>query len=117
VGRDVRAFVKRYQNVFVGRVGNLEDLGDLTPRIIIDPALGLLAVGSKPDEADLAATIFRHSTKIILQAEQLGGWQPAPEFDLSQSECGEITRTDADSNSEFAGEIALILRQRIARVG
>ena len=108
VGRDVQAFVKRYQNVFFGRIGNLENLGDLTPRIIIDPALGLLAVGTKPGEADLVATIFRHTTKIILQAEQLGGWQPAPEFDLSQSECAEITSTRAESNSEFSGEIALI---------
>jgi rhamnose utilization protein RhaD (predicted bifunctional aldolase and dehydrogenase)/NAD(P)-dependent dehydrogenase (short-subunit alcohol dehydrogenase family) len=107
IGRDVAAFVRRYQNFFY-RAGNQEDLRDLTPRIIIDPALGLLAVGNQADEADLVATIFRHTTKIILQAEQLGDWQPAPEFDLLGSECAELVGTNPERNREFAGEIALI---------
>jgi hypothetical protein len=100
VGRDVPAFVRRYQNFFFDRIAR-----DLTPRIIIDPSFGLLAIGNKADGADLVATIFRHTTKIVLQAEQ---WQPAPESDLLQSQCVEIASTDAERNSEFAGEVALI---------
>jgi len=34
------------------------------------------------EERDLVATAFQHHAKIILQAEQLGGWQPVSEFDL-----------------------------------
>jgi rhamnose utilization protein RhaD (predicted bifunctional aldolase and dehydrogenase)/NAD(P)-dependent dehydrogenase (short-subunit alcohol dehydrogenase family) len=108
VGRDVAAFVRRYRDFFFNQTSNTEDLTDLVPRIIIDPALGFLAVGDQPDKADLVAAIFRHTTKIILQAEQLGGWQPVSEFDLLRSECAEIVKTDRERNCEFVGEIALI---------
>jgi rhamnose utilization protein RhaD (predicted bifunctional aldolase and dehydrogenase)/NAD(P)-dependent dehydrogenase (short-subunit alcohol dehydrogenase family) len=108
VGRDVQAFGKRYRDYFPRPADNIKDLPDLAPRIIIDPALGFLAVGDKPEEADLVAAIFRHTTKIILQTEQLGGWQPVSEFDLLRSGFAEIIETDAERKPEFAGEIALI---------
>ena len=108
VGRDVQAFVERYRNYCLQQAGNIDDLPDLTPRIIIDPALGLLAVGDKPEEADLVATVFQHTAKIILQAEQLGGWQPISEFDLLQSGSAKMAKTDATRKNAFAGEIALI---------
>jgi NAD(P)-dependent dehydrogenase (short-subunit alcohol dehydrogenase family) len=107
-GRDVAGFIRRYRDSFLHRANDIEDLSDLAPRIIIDSALGLLAAGKRPDEADRAATIFWHTTKIILQAEQLGGWQPISEFDLLRSGCEKIIETDAERNSEFAGEIVLI---------
>ena len=108
VGRDVQAFAKRYRDYFLQQPDNIEALPDLAPRIIIDPALGLVTVADKPEEADLVAAIFRHTTKVILQAEQLGGWQPISEFDLSRSGFAEVIETDAERKSEFVGEIALI---------
>jgi rhamnose utilization protein RhaD (predicted bifunctional aldolase and dehydrogenase)/NAD(P)-dependent dehydrogenase (short-subunit alcohol dehydrogenase family) len=108
VGRDVQAFAKRYRGYFLQQVDNIEVLPDLAPRIIIDPALGLLAVADKPEEADLVAAIFRHTTKVILQAEQLGGWQPVSDFDLWRSGFAEVIETDAERKSKFVGEIALI---------
>jgi rhamnose utilization protein RhaD (predicted bifunctional aldolase and dehydrogenase)/NAD(P)-dependent dehydrogenase (short-subunit alcohol dehydrogenase family) len=108
VGRDVQAFAKRYRNYFLQQAENIEAPPDLAPRIIIDPALGLLTVADKPEEADLVAAIFRHTTKVILQAEQLGGWQPISEFDLWRSGFAEVIETDAEKKSEFVGEIALI---------
>jgi len=107
-GRDVQAFVERYRDYFLQQAGNISNLPDLTPRIIIDPALGLLAVGDKPEEADLVATAFQHTAKIILQAEQLGGWQPISEFDLLRSGFAKTAKTDSERKLAFAGEIALI---------
>jgi rhamnose utilization protein RhaD (predicted bifunctional aldolase and dehydrogenase)/NAD(P)-dependent dehydrogenase (short-subunit alcohol dehydrogenase family) len=108
VGRDVQAFARRYRDYFLQQAENIEALPDLAPRIIIDPALGLLTVADKPEETDLVAAIFRHTTKVILQAEQLGGWQPISEFDLSRSGFAEVIESDAEEKSEFVGEIALI---------
>jgi rhamnose utilization protein RhaD (predicted bifunctional aldolase and dehydrogenase)/NAD(P)-dependent dehydrogenase (short-subunit alcohol dehydrogenase family) len=106
VGHDVQAFAERYWNCFHQQADRLTDLADLAPRIIIDPKLGLLAVGDDPEEASLAAAVFRHMAKIILQAEQLGGWQPVSEFHLVRSEL--LKKIDPEKNREFTGEIALI---------
>lgn len=107
-GRDVPAFVERYRDYFLQQAGNIGELPDLTPRIIIDPALGFLAVGDKPEEADLVATAFQHTAKIILQAEQLGGWQPVSEFELLRSGFAKMAKTNSEREFAYAGEIALI---------
>jgi rhamnose utilization protein RhaD (predicted bifunctional aldolase and dehydrogenase)/NAD(P)-dependent dehydrogenase (short-subunit alcohol dehydrogenase family) len=107
-GRDVPAFIERYREYFLQPAGNIGELLDLPPRIIIDPALGFLAVGDKPEEADRVATAFQHTAKIILQAEQLGGWQPISEFDLLRSGFAKMAKTNSPRKFAFAGEIALI---------
>jgi rhamnose utilization protein RhaD (predicted bifunctional aldolase and dehydrogenase)/NAD(P)-dependent dehydrogenase (short-subunit alcohol dehydrogenase family) len=106
-GRDVPAFVERYRDYFLQQAGNIGELTDLAPRIIVDPALGFLAVGDNAEEADLVATAFRHTAKIILQAEQLGGWQPVSELDLLRSGFAKMAKTNSEKFA-FAGEIALI---------
>jgi rhamnose utilization protein RhaD (predicted bifunctional aldolase and dehydrogenase)/NAD(P)-dependent dehydrogenase (short-subunit alcohol dehydrogenase family) len=108
VGRDIHAFAKRYQDYLIPNPGRTGDIRDLSPRVIVDPALGLLTVGDNAEEAALLAEIFRHSIKIILQAEQVGGWQPVPEFDLLRSGSGETMESTTQGKLEFAGEIALI---------
>jgi NAD(P)-dependent dehydrogenase (short-subunit alcohol dehydrogenase family) len=109
VGRDIHTFAKRYQDYLIPNPGRTRDIRDLSPRVIVDPELGLLTVGDSTEEADLLAEIFRHSIKIILQAEQLGGWQPAPEFDLLRYGSGEVMHRAIQGKLEFAGEIALII--------
>lgn len=108
VGHDIQAFAKRYQDSLTRPVGSTENVDSLAPRIILDPTLGLLTVGDNAEAADLLAEIFRHSIKIMLQAEQLGGWQPASEFDLLRSGPGETMETVTPRKTEFTGEIALI---------
>ncbi|HZC35574.1 MAG TPA: SDR family oxidoreductase [Chthoniobacterales bacterium] len=108
VGRDIEGFAKRYQDHSVPDLGRAGAFRDLSPKVIVDPALGLLTVGDNAEEAALLAEIFRHSIKIILQAEQLGGWQPASEFDLVRSGPGEPMESATLAKPEFAGEIALI---------
>jgi rhamnose utilization protein RhaD (predicted bifunctional aldolase and dehydrogenase)/NAD(P)-dependent dehydrogenase (short-subunit alcohol dehydrogenase family) len=106
VGRDIQALGRRYQADFLGQTRNAGRERDLTPRVILDPTLGLVTVGREPAEADFLAEIFRHTIKIILQAEELGGWQPISEFDLSPAATENSPQTG--SAEEFAGEVALI---------
>jgi rhamnose utilization protein RhaD (predicted bifunctional aldolase and dehydrogenase) len=40
IGRDVEAFARHYQDAFLHQTGNMEDLLDLAPRIVIDPEFG-----------------------------------------------------------------------------
>jgi rhamnose utilization protein RhaD (predicted bifunctional aldolase and dehydrogenase)/NAD(P)-dependent dehydrogenase (short-subunit alcohol dehydrogenase family) len=106
VGRDVHTFASRYQNHFYQRRENQAEISDPAPRIILDRVLGVLTVGENAKEADLVAEIFRHTIKIILQAEQLGGWQPVSESDSVSSASNE--NQGSRDRPEFAGEIALI---------
>jgi rhamnose utilization protein RhaD (predicted bifunctional aldolase and dehydrogenase)/NAD(P)-dependent dehydrogenase (short-subunit alcohol dehydrogenase family) len=106
VGRDMQAFAKRYQADFLGQTHHAAQERAPTPRVILDPTLGLVTVGREPAEADLLAELFRHTIKIILQAEELGGWQPISEFDLSRPAVENTFQPG--SAREFAGEVALI---------
>jgi rhamnose utilization protein RhaD (predicted bifunctional aldolase and dehydrogenase)/NAD(P)-dependent dehydrogenase (short-subunit alcohol dehydrogenase family) len=107
-GRDLQTFVDRYREYFRQQAGNMSDHPDLTPRIIIDPILGFLSVGEVAEEADFVAAVFQHTVKTILQAEQLGGWQPVSEFDLLRSGFAKTGKSESGGNSPFAGEIAVI---------
>jgi rhamnose utilization protein RhaD (predicted bifunctional aldolase and dehydrogenase)/NAD(P)-dependent dehydrogenase (short-subunit alcohol dehydrogenase family) len=109
VGRDVQAFAKRYQDYFLQPAGNAVKVRDLAPKVILDPTLGLLTVGQEPGEAALVAEISRHAIKIILQAEQLGGWQPPPaEVDLLHPGLAQPIESAAQEKSGFTGEIVLV---------
>jgi rhamnose utilization protein RhaD (predicted bifunctional aldolase and dehydrogenase)/NAD(P)-dependent dehydrogenase (short-subunit alcohol dehydrogenase family) len=108
IGRDVPAFARWYQEYFSRYTDNPMKVRDLAPQIILDPILGLLAAGDKPAEADLLAELFRHTIKIILQAEQLGGWQPIPGFDLVPPQLSRAAEEATQRRPEFSGEVALI---------
>lgn len=45
------------------------------PKVILDPEVGLVGVGRSQTEAETAAEIYRHTVKIILAAEKLGGYR------------------------------------------
>jgi len=108
MGRDVHALASRHQNYLHECAQIQEEVSDPAPRVILDRVLGLLAVGDDPKEADLVAEIFRHTIKIILQAEQLGGWQPESEFDPIPLASEENCQLASRERAEFTGEIALI---------
>jgi len=56
---------------------------DPAPRIILDPALGLCAIGRTPKDAAIAEEVYRHTIDIILRAEAL-----APQVDLASCNHG-----------------------------
>ncbi|NLF02254.1 MAG: SDR family NAD(P)-dependent oxidoreductase [Anaerolineales bacterium] len=94
VGRDIEAF-----QTAQGR--------DHSPRVILDPAFGLAAVGHTAGEALVARDIYRRTMGIMVSAEALGGYQPAVVDDVPAGPCAACA-CDVDKSRMFAGEVALV---------
>lgn len=114
LGRDVAAYVEAYGAYFVRHAGNysppLTQL-DPAPRVILDEDLGLITVGRTATEAAIAEDIYRHTIKIILQAEALGGWRALSEADIFEVEYWDLEQAKlkrAGAPKMFAGEVALV---------
>lgn len=88
LGRDVegyrrgyRAYVRRNRERSASPVVVL----DPTPRVVLDPELGLVTTGPTPEAARIAQDIYRHTMRIITAAEALGGYRTLNEgqaFDI-----------------------------------
>jgi rhamnose utilization protein RhaD (predicted bifunctional aldolase and dehydrogenase)/NAD(P)-dependent dehydrogenase (short-subunit alcohol dehydrogenase family) len=119
IGRDVDA----YRVACESTISDLEPQAhghDFGPRILLDPELGLGALGNTASETILAMRIYRHTIDIILRANALGGYQPLPVpaqtgvwntslFHAPASESSGSVETDhIDSQVQFAGEVALV---------
>lgn len=59
---------------------------DPLPRVVIVPGLGAIGLGKSRKDADIAADIAEHTAAIVLDAEALGGYEPASEIDLFDME-------------------------------
>jgi rhamnose utilization protein RhaD (predicted bifunctional aldolase and dehydrogenase) len=88
VGRDVEGYVAAY-TAYVDRnrhrAGGPVTLLDPTPRVVLDPELGLVTVARTPAQARVAEDIYRHTMRIITAAEALGGYRTITEgqaFDI-----------------------------------
>ena len=112
LGRDVDGYVRRYDDYFAHHRGD-RDLKrlDPAPRVILDPELGMSCAGGTPREANVAADIYRHTMKVILDAEALGGYRPASIADLFEVEYWELEQAKLRRGATpqaFAGEVALV---------
>ena len=54
---------------------------DPAPRVILDPQLGMIAVGADALEAGVTGDIYRRTIDMILAAAALGGWRSISEED------------------------------------
>ena len=112
LGRDVDAYVRRYDEYFQSHCASpdLQRL-DAAPRIMLDPELGMCCAGVSPRDADVAADIYRHTMKVILDGEALGGYRPATIADLFDVEYWELEQAKLRRSAgppPFAGEVALV---------
>jgi rhamnose utilization protein RhaD (predicted bifunctional aldolase and dehydrogenase)/NAD(P)-dependent dehydrogenase (short-subunit alcohol dehydrogenase family) len=112
LGRDVDGYVQRYREYFERHRGtrDLERL-DPAPRVVLDRELGMSCAGGTPREAGVAADVYRHTMKVILDAEALGGYQPATIADLFDVEYWELEQAKLRRGAKpapFAGEVALV---------
>jgi rhamnose utilization protein RhaD (predicted bifunctional aldolase and dehydrogenase)/NAD(P)-dependent dehydrogenase (short-subunit alcohol dehydrogenase family) len=112
VGRDVDGYVHRYDEYFRAHAGgrDLQRL-DPAPRVVLDPDLGMACAGATPRDAEIAGDIYRHTMKVILDAEALGGYQPAAISDLFDVEYWVLEQAKlrrAAVAPPFAGEVALV---------
>ena len=112
VGRDVAAFCRSYERYFGSHSGErtLRQL-DPAPRLVLDPELGLCAIGRTARDAAIAGDIYRHTIDMIARAERLGGWRPLPEQDLFDMEYWGPQQAKlhlSEKRPAFTGEVAIV---------
>jgi rhamnose utilization protein RhaD (predicted bifunctional aldolase and dehydrogenase)/NAD(P)-dependent dehydrogenase (short-subunit alcohol dehydrogenase family) len=111
LGRDVTAFGAAYEEYVAGYAGGASPGGhDVAPRVILDPELGLCAIGRSAGTAARVAEVYRHTVEIILRAEALEGYRPASAAEVFAVEFGEPCGGERSPGSSpiFAGEVALV---------
>lgn len=114
VGRDVDGFMEAYKNYFALHEPMAKDrksILDPAPRVILDPVLGVCAVGKTVKDAGIVADIYDHTIDIILSATSLGGYAALPAKDIFDVEYWELEQAKLKKSSNqppFTGEIALV---------
>jgi short-subunit dehydrogenase/ribulose-5-phosphate 4-epimerase/fuculose-1-phosphate aldolase len=114
LGQDVDSYVKNYQAYFAKYSPSAREpktMLDPAPRIIIDPQLGVCAVGLGSNDAAIAADIYDHTIDIIERSTALGGYQALPVKDLFDMEYWELEQAKLKTSSQvppLKGEIALV---------
>ncbi|PDV98492.1 SDR family NAD(P)-dependent oxidoreductase, partial [Candidatus Viridilinea mediisalina] len=114
LGRDVAAYRAEYERYFAensDRASFELTMLDPAPRIVLDPSLGMVTAGRTPQEACIAADIYRHTMAIIAQATALESYQSetaAEVFDFEYWELEQAKLKRLGRPPLFAGEVALV---------
>ncbi|MBY0579322.1 MAG: bifunctional aldolase/short-chain dehydrogenase [Burkholderiales bacterium] len=114
LGRDVAAYVEAYRKYFSTHEPQAKErktMLDPAPRIVLDPELGLCAIGKNPQEANIVADIYDHTIDIILRATALGGYQALSArnlFDVEYWDLEQAKLRKGGKPAQFSGEVALI---------
>ncbi len=115
VGRDVAAYVEAYRGYYrrnLPRARGETTMLDPAPRIVVDPQIGMLAVGATAAAAEIASDIYLHTIPALIRSEDhLGGYEALPEGDLFELEYWELEQAKlkrAGSSPELAGMAALV---------
>src|SRR5579859_660850 len=112
LGRDVAQFREAYERYFVQHASgkNLKML-DPAPRIVLDPELGVIAIGRTAPDAAIAFDVYAHTIDIVLRAVALGGYRALPASDIFAVEYWDLEQAKlrrAGTPPLYAGEIALV---------
>src|SRR5260370_21086801 len=114
IGRDVDSFALDYRLCLArnaARASGALTMLDPAPRVILDPQLGMVAVGADALEAGVTGDIYRRTIDMILAATALGGWRSISEEDVFDVEYWELEQAKLGrtvSAKPFRGEIALV---------
>ncbi len=114
LGRDVGGYAREYRRYFgehQDRRGVPLTMLDPAPRVLLDPAYGMLTAGPRAADADIAADIYAHTIDVIATAESLGTYRaldPADLFDVEYWELEQAKLGRAGTPAPFAGEVALV---------
>jgi rhamnose utilization protein RhaD (predicted bifunctional aldolase and dehydrogenase)/NAD(P)-dependent dehydrogenase (short-subunit alcohol dehydrogenase family) len=111
VGRSIGAYMADYREYFTEHAKPGLTMLDPAPRVLLDPKLGMLTVGQRAKDADIARDVYLHTIKIIEQAEAVGTYRALPAHDLFDVEYWELEQAKlklAGEPPEFAGEVALV---------
>ncbi|RKT53791.1 bifunctional aldolase/short-chain dehydrogenase [Saccharothrix australiensis] len=111
VGRDVAGYAEDYRRYFAEHARPGLTMLDPAPRVLLDPELGMVTVGRRAKDADIARDIYAHTIGVIERAEALGGYRALPAADLFDVEYWELEQAKlrrGGAPAEFTGEVALV---------
>lgn len=112
VGRDVAAFAREYADSFARHAHEALTMLDPAPRIVLDPALGMLAAGASFREAQIAAEVYHHTIPVLEAAEdELGGYVALPPerlFDVEYWELEQAKLRTSTAPPPLSGMVALV---------
>lgn len=114
LGRDVSAYAQAYAKYFAAQqkeTSERKTMLDCAPRLVLDPQLGVCALGKSATEAAIAAEIYSHTIDVIVRATALGGYVALPAKDLFDVEYWDLEQAKlrrAGKTPPFAGEVALV---------
>jgi rhamnose utilization protein RhaD (predicted bifunctional aldolase and dehydrogenase)/NAD(P)-dependent dehydrogenase (short-subunit alcohol dehydrogenase family) len=114
VGRDVEAYAAAYRAYVAGMATDEHVVlaaVDPAPRVILDPELGAVVVGSDAVDLGITGDLYRHTMEIVLRATALGGYRALPPKDVFDVEYWHLEQAKLQrpgGTPAFAGEIALV---------
>jgi rhamnose utilization protein RhaD (predicted bifunctional aldolase and dehydrogenase)/NAD(P)-dependent dehydrogenase (short-subunit alcohol dehydrogenase family) len=114
LGRDLKAYQAAYTSYFnacaAGVVPRPAAL-DAAPRVILDPAWGMVSAGRTAQEAAIAGELYLHTMDIIARSAALGGWKALPAKDIFEVEYWDLEQAKLRRGGPtpvFTGEVALV---------
>jgi rhamnose utilization protein RhaD (predicted bifunctional aldolase and dehydrogenase)/NAD(P)-dependent dehydrogenase (short-subunit alcohol dehydrogenase family) len=114
IGRDVLAYAEAYRAYFTAHeplAKERKTMLDPAPRLVLDPELGMCAVGRSAKDAAVVAEIYAHTMAIIARATALGGYRALPAQDIFDVEYWDLEQAKLRKSGKpaaFAGEVALV---------
>jgi rhamnose utilization protein RhaD (predicted bifunctional aldolase and dehydrogenase)/NAD(P)-dependent dehydrogenase (short-subunit alcohol dehydrogenase family) len=114
IGRDVEAYAQSYRAYFERSAvlaKETKTILDPAPRVVLDPALGLCAVGRTAKEARIVHDLYSHTIDVIQRAHALGGYKALPEKDIFDVEYWDLEQAKlrkAGKPPVYTGEVALV---------
>lgn len=114
LGRDVATYAEAYRAYFVAHEPMAKErktMLDPAPRLVLDPQLGMCAVGRSAKDAAIVAEIYSHTMEIISRATALGGYRALPARDIFDVEYWDLEQAKLKKGGKpavFAGEVALV---------
>lgn len=115
VGRDVAAYAEQYRHYYqrnLHRARGETTMLDPAPRVVVDPEIGMLAIGATAPAAAVASDIYHHTMPVLIRSEDhLGGYEALPEGDLFEVEYWELEQAKlrrSGSPPELTGMAALV---------
>jgi rhamnose utilization protein RhaD (predicted bifunctional aldolase and dehydrogenase)/NAD(P)-dependent dehydrogenase (short-subunit alcohol dehydrogenase family) len=111
VGRDVAAFRAAYEAYFEQHATPGLTMLDPAPRVIVDPAAGVMTIGRTAQDAAIAFDVYSQTIDVVLRATALGGYRALPASDMFGVEYWDLEQAKLRRGGNpptFAGEIALV---------
>lgn len=114
LGRDVAAYARAYSDYFALHERGAKEpkkMLDPAPRVVLDPGLGLCALGRTARDAAIATEIYSHTIELILRSTALGGYRALPAKDIFDVEYWDLEQAKlnrAMNPPVFSGEVALV---------